>query len=250
MADSVLPAGVDALYASLKEQGGPGFDPAGWHYLETLAQGALAHEGTVRRLLEEKLERAATAFAERLARARAAAAGLLDAACKRHPPAADELRRLHAGGELKAMKRLCASLEATEQCVALRSLVAQLEPAPAVATARPSVHHAGSPVPVAPTLDLKTVRESRATWARLSVDRQLSQALRQAPKNAGPINSHMLVLRALEMMQSIAPDYLNRTVSYVDTLLLLDPGEVIAPVKRKKAAPAKPGKVARTAKRA
>jgi hypothetical protein len=35
--------------------------------------------------------------------------------------------------------------------------------------------------------------------------------------NAGPINSHMLVLRSLAMMQAISPDYLSRMISYVDT---------------------------------
>jgi hypothetical protein len=90
-----------------------------------------------------------------------------------------------------------------------------------------------------PSRELKTVRESRATWARMSVDRQLSQAKKQGPENAGPINSHMLVLRSLAMMQEISPDYLSRIVSYVDTLLSLDPGEKDVPVKRKKALSAK-----------
>jgi hypothetical protein len=49
----------------------------------------------------------------------------------------------------------------------------------------------------------------------------------------------MLVLRSLAMMQDISPDYLNRMVSYADTLLALDPGEKEVPVKRKKAPPAK-----------
>ncbi len=93
-----------------------------------------------------------------------------------------------------------------------------------------------------PTLELKTVRESRATWAKMSVERQLSLAMKQAPQNAGPINSHMLVLRSLAMMQDIAPGYLSHFVSYVDTLLFLDPGEMVAPVNRKKTVPAKSAK--------
>ncbi len=93
------------------------------------------------------------------------------------------------------------------------------------------------------------MRESRATWARMSVDRQVSQAMKQAPINAGPINSHMLVLRSLAMMQSISPDYLSRMVSYADTLLSLDPGEKEVPVKRKNAPAAKVAKTKRAVKK-
>ena len=51
------------------------------------------------------------------------------------------------------------------------------------------------------------------------------------------------------MMQAISPDYLSRMVSYVDTLLSLDPGEKIAPVKRKKAQPVTAAKPTRTIKK-
>jgi hypothetical protein len=62
----------------------------------------------------------------------------------------------------------------------------------------------------------------RNTWSKLSVDRHVTQAIEQAPENAGPLNSHRLVLRSLALMRDISPDYLNRFVSYVDTLLWLD----------------------------
>lgn len=76
-----------------------------------------------------------------------------------------------------------------------------------------------------PTTELKTVRQFRSTWSKFSVDQQLSKDLELAPKNAGPINSHMLTLRALAAMRDISPDYLNRFVSYVDTLLFLEQNE-------------------------
>jgi hypothetical protein len=57
------------------------------------------------------------------------------------------------------------------------------------------------------------------------VGKRVAQELDQAPKNAGPINSHMLVLRSLEKMRDVSPDYLNRFTLYVDTLLLLDQGD-------------------------
>ena len=82
--------------------------------------------------------------------------------------------------------------------------------------------------------ELKSVRQFRNTWSKLSAQKHVSQALGQAPKNAGPINSHMLVLRSLELMRDISPDYLNRFMSYTDTLLCLDQADLST-----KAAPAK-----------
>lgn len=237
-------SGMDALLASLREEGGDRFDAAGWHYVDTLTRRAASHQGSVRRLLEAKLERAVTSFAERFAQARSAAAELLAATCRQHPHAAAELQRLFAGGDFKGLRRLRATLDAREHCAALAGLVSQLEPALAGAPGLPLAQHSTSraTAAVSPTLELKTVRESRATWARLSVDKQLALAMKQAPQNAGPINSHMLILRSLAMMQDISPDYLSRMVSYADTLLALDPGEKEVPVKRKKAPPAKAAK--------
>jgi len=51
------------------------------------------------------------------------------------------------------------------------------------------------------------------------------------------------------LMQELSPDYLSRMVSYVDTLLFLDPGEKEIPVKRKKAPPAKAAKPKNTMKK-
>jgi len=253
MADGAIRAvdATQAVLASVRDQGGERFDAAGWHYLETLARRAAAHEGSVQHMLEAKLAQALTVFAERFEQARTDAAKLLATACEKHTHATTELQRLFAGSDFRGLRRFVATLEAREQCATLTELVSQLEPALAGPPGHPPVQHATShaTASVSPALELKTVRESRATWARLSVDKQLALAMKQAPQNAGPINSHMLVLRSLAMMQEISPDYLSRMVSYVDTLLLLDPGEMELPVKRKKAAPAKAAKPTKTTKK-
>ena len=237
--------------ASLRDEGGERFDAAGWHYLDTLAQRAAAHEGSVRRMLEAKLERALAAFAGRFAEARFAAAELLAAAGTKHPQEAAELQRLFAEGDFKGLRYLSATLEARVQCAGLAELVARLEPGLGGGPVNSPAHHAGPRTAAAgePGLELKTVRESRATWARMSVDKQLALAMKRGPENAGPINSHNLVLRSLAMMQEISPGYLSRMVSYVDTLLFLDTGEKETGVKRKKAAPSKAVKPTRMVKK-
>ncbi len=66
------------------------------------------------------------------------------------------------------------------------------------------------------------MRQFRQQLGKISVQKQVNQAIAQAPQNAGPINSHMLVLRSLSLMRDISPDYLSRFMGYVDTLLSLE----------------------------
>jgi hypothetical protein len=87
------------------------------------------------------------------------------------------------------------------------------------------------------------------TWSKLSVDRQVTQALHQAPANAGPINSHMLVLRSLTLMRDISPEYLNRFISYADTLLCLHPDEMKKQLNAKEAGTGESAKKPKNASR-
>jgi hypothetical protein len=98
--------------------------------------------------------------------------------------------------------------------------------------------------------ELKSVRQFRNTWSKLSADKQVAKALHQAPKNAGPINSHMLVLRSLALMREISPDYLNRFMTYADSLLCLDQHEQAKYALPAKSAGGEAGKKPKVARRA
>ncbi|MDX5409646.1 MAG: DUF2894 domain-containing protein [Thauera sp.] len=69
--------------------------------------------------------------------------------------------------------------------------------------------------------ELKSVRQFRSTWSRLSLEQQLARARAAAPDNAGPLNSHHLALQALIRMGDIAPQYLEGFIAQVDALLWL-----------------------------
>ena len=70
--------------------------------------------------------------------------------------------------------------------------------------------------------ELRSIARFQDTWARLSTEQQLTQTLAQAPENAGPMNSQHLVLRSLQRMHDIAPEYLQSFMSYIDTLIWLE----------------------------
>jgi hypothetical protein len=66
------------------------------------------------------------------------------------------------------------------------------------------------------------LRALQQRLSQLSVAQQVQKALSQAPANAGPINSHMLMLRSLEWMRELSPAYLENFMTYADTLLCLE----------------------------
>ena len=70
--------------------------------------------------------------------------------------------------------------------------------------------------------DLRSTVRFRETWARISAETVVDQATHRAPENAGPLNAHNLVLRALGHMRDLSPDYLRRFMGHADSLMWLD----------------------------
>ncbi|PVE09458.1 DUF2894 domain-containing protein [Limnohabitans sp. Rim28] len=158
-------------------------DPVGWHYTEQLAQRASEATGLTRDLLLAKLEKT--------------------------------LAEMNARWDAKTLNGEPDAAPHAE--AALPSPLAQLlqEMTPASVETRPSqpnTWRAESP----------RLQQFRKQLGQISVQKQVSQAMAQAPKNAGPINSHMLVLRSLRLMREASPDYLGRFMVYLDTLLCLE----------------------------
>ena len=71
-------------------------------------------------------------------------------------------------------------------------------------------------------VDDPTLVYFRQTWSRLSADRHMTQSLAAVPENAGPLNSHQLVHRALTLMRESSPEYLHHFMAHVDALLWLE----------------------------
>ncbi len=171
----------------------PGAEALQQHYLQVLARRTEAAREQVRTILQARLQpQALQAPQDTLPAPLAAAPGA--------PPDA-------------------------ARCSPLRALVQQLAQPSHLSQTAPPTSEALLPTPTGVRPELKSVQQSRSTWSRLSAERLLAQALGQAPQNAGPINSHMLVLRSLALMRERSPDYLGRFMAHVDTLLCLEASE-------------------------
>ena len=213
--------------AALRSRGAAAFDPIGFCFIEALARRMATQSASVRQLLEGQLARQLALLGARLEQAGAEAGATLDRAVARHPAAADRLRQCHAGGDFKRLARLAAALDAAVPVAPLADLLRHIDRASAVVVGQALAQAAaptGAEANLAPGLpvELKAVRFFRRSWARLSVDRQLTQSIARAPEQAGPLNSQRLVLRSLQLMRDVSPAYLDRFMSYVDALMWLE----------------------------
>ena len=186
--------GLRAQQASLQASGAAQFDALTWHYLDLLAQRAEQQQGLAQRMLIEKLEKSLTELQRRFA--------LASTTANQNASASD------------------GSYETTTANKALRDgpsplaeLLQAMQPQPPVANLTPSGEW---------QQENPRIQQFRKQLGRISVQKKISKAIAQAPQNAGPINSHMLVLRSLGIMRDVSPDYLNRFMAHVDTLLCLD----------------------------
>lgn len=81
----------------------------------------------------------------------------------------------------------------------------------------------------APAPELKALSQSRSTWARLRMDRQLQRSRASVPAHAGPLNSQRLVLQTLQTLRSLSPDYLDALLVQLDALAWLETSMQAAP---------------------
>lgn len=70
--------------------------------------------------------------------------------------------------------------------------------------------------------DLFNARSFRKAWERGRALDRFEQALARTPANAGPLNSHALVLRSLAQMRELSTDYLRRFLVQAETLQWLE----------------------------
>ena len=71
--------------------------------------------------------------------------------------------------------------------------------------------------------ELRHVRAHQRTWSQLRVARRMAEVSAPVPEHLGPLNSQVLVTRALQQLQTLAPGYLQRLLTELDTLAALAP---------------------------
>ncbi len=76
--------------------------------------------------------------------------------------------------------------------------------------------------------ELRNVQVHRRTWSALRLTRRMAEVSAPVPEHLGPLNSQVLVARALQQLQTLAPGYLQRLLTQLDALAALAPLQVAA----------------------
>lgn len=188
---------TDTLLESLRQSGAWRLDPVRWRFLEALARRLPAQPAPVRERLQQRLDAAVEDYAQRWAGAGPAAG-----------------TGLGAGTGAGAAAGPARARTVPARCVPLAELNAHIRAASPTRRADAAETTGAG--------ELASVRRFRQAWSRSRTERELAQATTRRPANAGPLNSHALLLQSLELMRELSPDYLRRFLVHVEALQWLD----------------------------
>lgn len=257
---------LEKRMGALRENGGDHFDPVKFRYIESLFQKQ-EQPGyrSLTKKLQARLDQALTAYEKELNKAHTSATQLIERVALSFPTVAESAFKLFEQRDYSGLKKLEASLvserqqhplsEITQELLhgreegyeydphtSLENLLTQLEndvqqSLPETSEETPSLVELKS----GSFPELKSVKRLRRTLTKSSTENRVRQSINQGPKNPGPFNGHMLVLKTLSMMKDKSPAYLNRFIAHVDTLLWLDQAWEINASAGKKTAKGKRG---------
>lgn len=233
----------------LRRAGGPHWDPVGFRYCESLTGAVQDCITPLARLLES---RACDAIGDSLAALsyrRNSAAQILARCCQLDPGAHTALRALFERGDLKGLLRARQRLTARGRGRPLSELTRTLRqyreadgetrqadgitPGHSANVAAPSsAMRDGEPLQHGGLDELLASQFFRQAAARRHTREQVKLAVESAGDGAGPLNPHLLAARSLATLNQLSPAYLERFVSYIDTLLWLEQQDLPEPPAR------------------
>lgn len=239
MSASTVPLALLSKLEALKKTGAHRFDPVRFCYIEALANRATDKRDPVADKIRERAFEALAEYQATFARAQKDAENIAATATSRSPESADQLEQLVADCDFRSLKRLQVRLAYSADPGTLASLLDKLakgEPGADSSAEELSLDEIlrqqeeqllkpcdGSVDRAATTAaELRSVRHFRESLEKLNTDKLVKQATDEVSGDFGPLNSQRLVIRSLIAMGDLSPQYLNRYVTYLDTLLWLE----------------------------
>lgn len=220
-------ADVRATLEGWRTRGADRVNPMRFRFIDALARRAARYEGDARRVLDERLAAWIADYAAAVELAESESESKRDAGPETQTITGTSTEaNVEAGaphGNPARSSAAPASQTSTRNApshTALAELVGLLTSRTTIATESES----HGPNDVLPPLlrdrspDLPMLDYFRETWSRFNTEKQLRESLEQVPDNAGPLNSHSLMHRALSLMRAVSPGYLQHFLSYAETL--------------------------------
>jgi len=253
------PSSLQHELASLQQRGIDRFDPVRFRYITLMFQRTLDQRESVAVIVEKKALTALADYQADFVRAREHAVIITDRVALQFPESIDRVQRLFGRHEFNGIKQLEKELKRYNSKGPLAELTQYIlqdgseshKPAKELsfddvlrqqendvvqlfADSESGLKQRSDKGDCQPK-ELKSVRLFRESWVKRSADKQVSQAIKEGPENAGPLNAQKLVIRSLSAMRDLSPAYLSRFMPYLDTLLWLEQaGKKREPVVAKK----------------
>ena len=196
------------LLAQARAQDLPTRDPVRWRRIDALAQRAVHHSGATRQLLDARLQ---ALMDEATAAAMPAKAAPSDSAAG-NAPAPD------TAAQTPTLSALLARLQAGGMAAGAGSAAsAGAERAAATSPSAPLAARTSRP-----PRDLNIVQQHRSAWTQLRAEQRVAQSQTALPDQAGPLNSQLLLHRALTLMRETSPGYLQHLMGQAEALMWLE----------------------------
>jgi len=223
--------------AALRAAGDDSFDPVRFRYIEALATRAQQASEPLNEQLTAKSHRALTDY--RNARAAAQDLSAASDSAQVQPSAGCQSATVKALAELRQVldltqpQSVAGALSLEQEMQAQESTLLQSEMY--AASPKPSPSQSAEPETSAgPLKSLKASQTMRVHQQRRAVEKRVELAIAEGPESPGPLNPQMLAIKALTMMRELSPQYLNRYVSYLDTLFWVEQLDTAANTKADK----------------
>lgn len=234
---------LKARVAELKKCHAHNFDPIGFCYIESLLRRAIGKKIAVAGVIEQKALKALKDYTARLDNARSKAHETVTQVSAECPDVADDIRSFYEKCEFKRVKQVqekycrrtekspiselinymqhkTGALDHTGKHLSMDDLL-QKQETEIIQSLEDRMADTGSRGNLCQP-ELKSYQFFKVSLAKHQTDTRVTRAIRERPENPGPLNSQMLAIRALSTMRNLSPGYLNRFVSYLDTLFWLE----------------------------
>lgn len=227
--------------ARMVERGVDRFDPVRFSYIQSLVKRSSGKKESISRLIERKAHQALDEYLIRFEKSRRETADIVARTATEYPDSGDEIHRCFEQCQFKAVQRMAERLDRSRPQTPLATLTKRLmspcadndknpltfddqlrkqedEIAQSVGnllTDQWANQNTGNP-------ELRSFHLFKKTWSKIHADNLLAQAVQDRPENPGPLNGQMLATRSLSAMRNLSPSYLDRFVSYFESLLWLE----------------------------
>jgi hypothetical protein len=237
---SELAPKLTAFIAELKQRQANNFAPARFIYIETLLIKAQTAKSSIGKALKYKVELELNNYQQDFSQALQKSKTLAQQTIKNNPASAAQIEQLLLNCQFMAIERLAVQLQPieaspiarlndyinqelsqshNEQQISFSDMLSKIE---SKAVKNYQSHSQQQVNKKDQEAELKSFNSFKQFKGKYDTDKLVEQIITLRPANLGPLNSHMLLIKSLESMRDLSPQYLSRFMTYIDALLRLE----------------------------